>query len=65
MKLSCASVRDLQLWADTERKAANADHAARMKTVAGIEQWEAEMARLGALSWGAYQQAVQSSEASA
>lgn len=65
VKLSCASVADLQLWADTERNAANADHAARMKTVAGIERWESEMTRLGALSWGAYQRAVQAGEASA
>ncbi|WP_018024330.1 hypothetical protein [Corynebacterium ulceribovis] len=55
VKLSAATSKDLQLWAQTERAAAERDYATRMETVAGIELWERKLRTTKARTWGEYQ----------
>lgn len=56
VKLSAATSRDLQLWAEEERAAAKREHAARLKAAEGAEAWAARIKESGAMSWGSYQE---------
>ena len=58
VKLSSATPRDLVLWAEEERRAADRDHSSRLLAVEGAEKWARQISESGQLSWGSYQQQV-------
>ncbi|CAM2808007.1 hypothetical protein COJE103337_04055 [Corynebacterium jeikeium] len=58
VKLAAATPRDLELWAEEERRASDREHKSRMLSVEAAEIWAAKIRESGQLSWGAYQQSL-------